>query len=88
MRYVFMCAFYWTLCDRNDSVLLFQIFTMPFLDFQAMAHFMAQTMGSTVSFDPLQIVLTAGATPALEILCFCLADHGNALLVPTPYYPG
>uniref|UniRef100_A0A0V0IBP6 Putative aminotransferase ACS12-like n=1 Tax=Solanum chacoense TaxID=4108 RepID=A0A0V0IBP6_SOLCH len=34
------------------------------------------------------MVLTSGATPAIEVLCFCLADHGNALLVPTPYYPG
>lgn len=55
---------------------------------QAMAGFMSQVMGRGVSFDPSQIVLTAGATPAVEILCFCLADPGNAFLVPTPYYPG
>ncbi|GAV61862.1 Aminotran_1_2 domain-containing protein [Cephalotus follicularis] len=54
----------------------------------AVTGFMSQVMGRTVSFDPSQIVLTAGATPALEILCFCLADPGNAFLVPTPYYPG
>lgn len=54
----------------------------------AMAGFMSQVLGQAVSFDPSQIVLTAGATPAVEILCFCLADHGNALLVPSPYYPG
>ncbi|EEF51501.1 probable aminotransferase ACS12 [Ricinus communis] len=54
----------------------------------AMAEFLTQVMGRVVSFDPSQIVLTAGATPAVEILCFCLADHGNAFLVPTPYYPG
>lgn len=53
-----------------------------------MAGFMSQVMGRAVSFDPSQMVLTAGATPALEILCFCLADPGNAFLVPTPYYPG
>lgn len=53
-----------------------------------MAGFMSQVLGQAVSFDPSQIVLTAGATPAVEILCFCLADHGNALLVPSPYYPG
>ncbi|KAL3341973.1 hypothetical protein AABB24_026141 [Solanum stoloniferum] len=54
----------------------------------AMAGFMSQVMGEKVSFDPSQMVLTSGATPAIEVLCFCLADHGNALLVPTPYYPG
>ena len=55
---------------------------------QAIAGFMSRVVGRTVAFDPLQIVLTAGATPAIEILSFCLADSGNALLVPTPYYPG
>ncbi|XP_027103903.1 probable aminotransferase ACS12 [Coffea arabica] len=53
-----------------------------------MAGFMTQVMGGTVSFNPSQLVLTCGATPAVEILSFCLADQGNAFLVPTPYYPG
>lgn len=53
-----------------------------------MADFMTEVMGNTVSFDPSLMVLTAGATPALEILSFCLADAGNAFLVPAPYYPG
>ena len=55
---------------------------------QAMAGFMAQVMQGSVSFNPSQIVLTAGASSALEILSFCLADTGNAFLVPSPYYPG
>ena len=55
---------------------------------QAMAGFMSQIMGRAVSFNPSQLVLTSGATPAIEILCFCLADPGNAFLIPTPYYPG
>ncbi|XAR66173.1 1-aminocyclopropane-1-carboxylate synthase [Bertholletia excelsa] len=54
----------------------------------AVADFMSLIMGRAVSFNPSQIVLTTGATPAIEILCFCLADQGNAFLVPTPYYPG
>lgn len=54
----------------------------------AMAGFMSQVVGRTVSFDPSQIVLTSGATPAIEILCFSLADQGNAFLIPAPYYPG
>ncbi|XP_020591852.1 probable aminotransferase ACS12 [Phalaenopsis equestris] len=54
----------------------------------AMAGFMSQIMGGSVSFNPAQIILTAGATPAVEALSFCLADPGNAFLVPSPYYPG
>lgn len=54
----------------------------------AMAGFMSQIMGRSVTFDPYQLVLTSGATPAIEILSFCLADPGNAFLVPSPYYPG
>ncbi|XP_071919537.1 1-aminocyclopropane-1-carboxylate synthase 6-like isoform X2 [Coffea arabica] len=53
----------------------------------AIAGFMSQVMDKSVSFNPSQIVLTAGATPAIEILSFCLADPGNAFLVPSPYYP-
>ncbi|MCH88332.1 1-aminocyclopropane-1-carboxylate synthase, partial [Trifolium medium] len=34
------------------------------------------------------MVLTAGAISAIEILSFCLADNGNAFLVPTPHSPG
>ncbi|BAU02449.1 hypothetical protein VIGAN_11198300 [Vigna angularis var. angularis] len=54
----------------------------------ALSDFMHQVMGESVKFDPYNMVLTAGATPAIEILSYCLADHGNAFLVPTPYYPG
>ncbi|KAJ8643293.1 hypothetical protein MRB53_005041 [Persea americana] len=55
---------------------------------QAMASFMEQIRGNKVKFDPDRIVLTAGATAANELLTFILADPGDALLVPTPYYPG
>lgn len=54
---------------------------------QAVAGFMSQVMDRAVSFNSSQIVLTAGASPAIEILSFCLADPGNAFLVPSPYYP-
>ncbi|XP_022719678.1 probable aminotransferase ACS10 isoform X2 [Durio zibethinus] len=54
----------------------------------AVAGFMSQVMEKAVYFHPSQVLLTAGATPAIEILSFCLADAGNAFLVPTPYYPG
>ncbi|KAK9143662.1 hypothetical protein Syun_013062 [Stephania yunnanensis] len=54
----------------------------------ALAGFMSEVMGRSVSFNPSQMVLTAGASAAIEILSFCLADSGNAFLVPSPYYPG
>ncbi|KAJ6839029.1 putative aminotransferase ACS12 [Iris pallida] len=54
----------------------------------AVAGFMSQVMRGSISFNPTQIILTAGASPAIEILSFCLADPGNAFLVPSPYYPG
>ncbi|RLM55685.1 hypothetical protein C2845_PM10G01510 [Panicum miliaceum] len=55
---------------------------------RALAGFMRQIMHESVSFDPSQMVITSGATPAMEILSFCIADPGNAFLVPSPYYPG
>jgi 1-aminocyclopropane-1-carboxylate synthase len=54
----------------------------------AMADFMSENRGNRVSFNPNKLVLTAGATPANETLMFCLADPGDAFLLPTPYYPG
>ncbi|MCD7464615.1 putative aminotransferase acs10 [Datura stramonium] len=53
----------------------------------AVAEFMSRVVERPVLFNPSQMVLTAGATPALEILSFCLADPGNAFLVPSPYHP-
>lgn len=49
---------------------------------------MSEIRGNKVSFDPSKIVLTAGATSANETLTFCLAEAGDAILLPTPYYPG
>ncbi|XP_028806463.1 1-aminocyclopropane-1-carboxylate synthase 7-like [Neltuma alba] len=54
----------------------------------AMASFMQQIRGGRAKFDPDRVVLTAGATAANELLTFILANPGDALLVPTPYYPG
>ncbi|KAJ6407199.1 hypothetical protein OIU84_010662 [Salix udensis] len=55
---------------------------------QAMAGFMEQIRGGRAKFDPDRLVLTAGATAANELLTFILVNPGDALLVPTPYYPG
>lgn len=55
---------------------------------KAMASFMEKIRGNKAKFDDERIVLTAGATAANELLTFILANPGDALLVPTPYYPG
>lgn len=55
---------------------------------KAMANFMEKVRGGKARFDPDRIVLTAGATAANELLTFVLANPGDALLIPTPYYPG
>lgn len=53
-----------------------------------MAQFMGQVRGWKATFDPDRIVMAGGATGAQETLAFCLANPGEAFLVPTPYYPG
>ncbi|XP_047156963.1 1-aminocyclopropane-1-carboxylate synthase 3-like [Vigna umbellata] len=55
---------------------------------KALVDFMSEIRGNKVTFDPNHIVLTAGATSANETLMFCLAEQGDAFLLPTPYYPG
>ncbi|XP_040987993.1 1-aminocyclopropane-1-carboxylate synthase-like [Juglans microcarpa x Juglans regia] len=54
----------------------------------AVAKFMAKVRGNRVRFDPDRIVMSGGATGAHETIAFCLANPGEAFLVPTPYYPG
>lgn len=54
---------------------------------KGVAKFMAKVRGDRVTFDPDRIVMSGGATGAQEMLAFCLADPGEAFLVPTPYYP-
>ncbi|KAJ6404989.1 hypothetical protein OIU84_013045 [Salix udensis] len=54
----------------------------------ALVKFMAEIRGNKVKFDPNKLVLTAGSTSANETLMFCLAERGDAFLLPTPYYPG
>nr|BCS80024.1 1-aminocyclopropane-1-carboxylic acid synthase [Portulaca umbraticola] len=55
---------------------------------QAVARFMEKVRGDRVKFDPDRIVMSGGATGAHELMTFCLADPGDAFLVPAPYYPG
>lgn len=53
-----------------------------------LARFMGMVMGDRAKFEPSQMVLTAGATPAIEISAFSLAQAGEAFLIPSPYYSG
>ncbi|KAK6923180.1 Aminotransferase, class I/classII [Dillenia turbinata] len=55
---------------------------------KALTEFMSEIRRNKVNFDPTNLVLTAGATSANETLIFCLAEEGEAFLLPTPYYPG
>ncbi|KAH1080974.1 hypothetical protein J1N35_020735 [Gossypium stocksii] len=55
---------------------------------EAVAKFMGRVGGSRVTFDPNRIVMSGGATGANETAIFCLADPGDAFLVPSPYYAG
>lgn len=54
---------------------------------QAVANFMSRVRGGRVRFDPDRIVMGGGATGANELVIFCLANPGDAFLVPNPYYP-
>ncbi|KAJ7951193.1 1-aminocyclopropane-1-carboxylate synthase 1 [Quillaja saponaria] len=54
---------------------------------KAVAKFMGRVRGNRVQFDPDRIVMGGGATGANELIMFCLADPGDAFLVPSPYYP-
>lgn len=54
---------------------------------KAIATFMGSVRGNRVSFDPDRVVMAGGATGANELIMFCLANPGDAFLVPSPYYP-
>ncbi|CAD5175797.1 unnamed protein product [Musa acuminata subsp. malaccensis] len=54
---------------------------------KAIAKFMEKARGGRARFDPERIVMSGGATGAQETIAFCLANPGDAFLIPTPYYP-
>ncbi|KAL0456649.1 UNVERIFIED_CONTAM: 1-aminocyclopropane-1-carboxylate synthase 2 [Sesamum latifolium] len=54
----------------------------------AVAKIMKKVRGGKVSFDPDRIVMAGGVRGAMEMVVFCLADPGDAFLVPSPWYPG
>nr|AAC49153.1 1-aminocyclopropane 1-carboxylate synthase [Pelargonium x hortorum] len=53
----------------------------------AVAKFMSRGRGGKVTFDPDRVVMSGGATGANELIVFCLANPGDAFLLPSPYYP-
>lgn len=53
-----------------------------------MANFMSKVRGGRVKFDADRILMSGGATGANELIMFCLADPGDAFMIPTPFYPG
>lgn len=76
--------------NYNIKHLVYEVLIVFFnLDLlQALVDFMSEIRGNKVTFNPNNLVLTAGATSANETLMFCLAEPGDAFLLPTPYYPG
>nr|BCS80023.1 1-aminocyclopropane-1-carboxylic acid synthase [Portulaca umbraticola] len=54
---------------------------------RAIAKFMEKGRGNRVKFNPDRIVMSGGATGANETIMFCLADPGDAFLIPSPFYP-
>jgi len=54
---------------------------------QGVANLMSKVRGGRVRFDPDRILMGGGATGANELIMFCLANPGDAFLVPSPYYP-
>eukprot|EP00898_Chlorokybus_atmophyticus_P006547 jgi/Chlat1/6894/Chrsp52S06632 len=56
---------------------------------QAMASVMCRALGlpSSDAINPAKITAGSGITGLLDVVAFCLADEGDALIIPAPYYP-
>ncbi|GKY96790.1 hypothetical protein MPSEU_000638200 [Mayamaea pseudoterrestris] len=53
---------------------------------EAFADYMKEVLNLSYTPDPDNIVLGSGCNAVLENLCMVLADVGDAILIPTPYY--
>lgn len=51
-----------------------------------MSQFLHRTLKLPIPPNPDGLTLGAGCNAVLENLCFCLADAGDGVLIPTPYY--
>ncbi|XP_010413389.1 PREDICTED: 1-aminocyclopropane-1-carboxylate synthase-like protein 1 [Camelina sativa] len=72
--------------DSFSDIAVFQDYHGLKIFRQAIAAFMERARGGRASFEAERVVMSGGATGANETLMFCLADPGDAFLVPTPYY--
>eukprot|EP00002_Diphylleia_rotans_P038110 TRINITY_DN8615_c0_g1_i2.p2 TRINITY_DN8615_c0_g1~~TRINITY_DN8615_c0_g1_i2.p2 ORF type:complete len:161 (+),score=35.45 TRINITY_DN8615_c0_g1_i2:57-539(+) len=53
---------------------------------EAMCSLMNQTFVKT-TLHPENMIITAGASPALDHLSFVLCNPGDGIIIPAPYYP-
>jgi aspartate/methionine/tyrosine aminotransferase len=53
---------------------------------KAMAAYLTDLLELSHSMDPDGIVVGAGCNAVLENLCLCLAEPGEGVMIPTPYY--
>jgi aspartate/methionine/tyrosine aminotransferase len=53
---------------------------------QAMADYLRRTLKLSKPLKPESLILGAGCNAVLENLCIALADPGQGVLIPTPYY--
>jgi len=53
---------------------------------QAMAEYLEDILGLSRKMDPDGIVVGAGCNAVLENLCITLAEPGEGVMIPTPYY--
>ncbi|KAL4363587.1 hypothetical protein GQ457_04G031110 [Hibiscus cannabinus] len=72
--------------DRFRDIAIFQDYHGLKEFREGVAKLMGRVGGNRVKFDPNRIVMSGGATGANETVMFCLADPGDAFLVPSPYY--
>lgn len=52
----------------------------------AMANYLTDILELSHPMDPDGIVVGAGCNAVLENLCICLAEPGEGVMLPTPYY--
>ncbi|KAK8711310.1 hypothetical protein V6N13_146594 [Hibiscus sabdariffa] len=74
--------------DKFKDIAIFQDYHALKEFREGVAKLMGRVGGNRVTFDPNRIVTSGGATGANETVMFCLADPGDAFLVPSPYYAG
>ena len=53
---------------------------------KAMANYLQDVLALSNQMDPDGIVVGAGCNAVLENLCICLAEPGEGVMIPTPYY--